>query len=271
MALLFFSYITIDMGKRCLLFIAALFVTTCASACLSAHQNRIFPIGISSRGLVVLEVHLERSDDEDGGAAPDELDPVWYGKVYCNTYKDYELQESDTLGILKDFKESELAEKLKEYLSRCIDKAKALPQFVKAQREMITFYGYSAGAGVKVISDTVKQTASVRVTPKHMANIPIFSSNFPLYEDYQSYFGEVDDTAAYVASLETGLLVGSVRKYTLGKQALYIVHLESGQLYPDPENEKKVHAAESKHFTDTGLFTEPVMHHGHGFDFYILE
>lgn len=242
-----------------------------ASGCLSAHQNRIFPIGISSKGLVVLEVHLERSDDEDGGAAPDELDPVWYGKVYCNTYKDYELQHSDTLGVLKDFKERELAEKLKPYLQQCNNRINSLPQFVAAQKESITFYGYSTGAGVKVVSDTVRQTAGVRVTAKHMANIPIFSSNFPLYQDYQAYFGEVDDTAAYVASMETGLLVGSARKYTLGKQVLYIVHLESGQLYPDPENDKKVHAAESKHFIGTGLFTEPVMHHGHGFDFYVLE
>ncbi len=243
-----------------------------ASACLSAHQNRIFPIGVSAKGLLVLEVHLDRSDDVESEDGRDVIgNPTWYGKVYCNTYKNYELQQSDTLGILKDFKESELTEKLKPYLQQCNIRIKDLPQFVAAQKESITFYGYSAGAGVKVISDTIKQTASVRVTPKHIANIPIFLSNFPLYQDYQSYFGEVDDTAAYVASMETGLLVGSARKYTLGKKALYIVHLESGQLYPDPENEKKVHAAESKHFIETGLFTEPVMHHGHGFDFYILE
>ena len=258
--------------KKHILLIITLVYSLHSLACLSAHQNRIFPIGISSQGLMVLEVHLDRSDDVESEDGRDVIgNPTWYGKVYCNTYKDYELQHSDTLGILKDFKESELIEKLNPYISQCIDKTNSLPQFVAAQKESITFYGYSAGAGVKVISDTVKQTASVRVTPKHVANIPIFSSNFPLYQDYQAYFGEVDDTAAYVASMETGLLVGSARKYTLGKKALYIVHLESGQLYPDPENEKKVHAAESKHFIETGLFVEPVMHHGHGFDFYILE
>lgn len=243
-----------------------------ASACLSAHQNRIFPIGTCEKGLVVLEVHLDRDDNiegEDGRIALD--DPMWYGKVYCNIYNYYELWESDTLGVLKEFKESALIELLKPYRLQCIESAKKLPGFTPAEKESITFYGYSTGAGVSIVADTMAQTASVKISNSIEADIPLFALSFPLYEDYQAYYGDVVDTAEYITGLKQGLLVGSARRYNIGKQKLYIVHLESGQHYPDLEGDKIIHAAESKHFIETGLFTEPVMHHGHGFDFYILE
>lgn len=260
---------------RMRLFLLSLIVISSmsASACLSAHQNRIFPVGISTKGLLVLEVHLNRGDNAESEDGTDELgEPIWYGKVYCNLYKEYQLQQSDTLGILKDFKEHELPEKLKPYFHLCHNKIKDLPAFKAAERTSIMFCGYSEGCNAaRIVADTINQTASVYVKNNEGIGLPVFSDKFPLYEDYQAYFGEVEDTVAYIASLQTGLLIGSVRRYKCDKKELVIIHLESGQPYPDPEEDAKVHAAESKRFIETGFFTEPVMHHGHGFDFYILE
>jgi hypothetical protein len=255
--------------KYLALLLCLVLVQSHAMACLSAHQNRMFPIGVYSQGLVVLEVHLER-DDSGGDEGPDTDNPLWYAQVYCNTYHHYALQLSDTLGSI-EFKESELLEKLQPYLQECQELYAQQPGFTSVGQGSITFYGYSKGAGVQVVADTVKRTASVKVANNIQAAIPIFSDSFPLYQDYKRLFEGVEDTAKCLTGLADGLLVGSARTYTLGKQKLYVVHLESGQLYPDPIHEAKVHAAESKRFVATTLYAEPVMHHGHGFDFYILE
>ncbi len=61
-----------------------------STACLSADQNRMFPIGISPKGLVVVEIHLYRGDSTDGNT--ERLHPMWGGLSYLNTYnKNYKL------------------------------------------------------------------------------------------------------------------------------------------------------------------------------------
>ncbi|MBS1611665.1 MAG: hypothetical protein JST49_02490 [Bacteroidetes bacterium] len=255
--------------KYMVLLLGMLLLHVQAWACLSAHQNRMFPIGMYSQGLVVLEVHLQR-DDSGGEEGADTDNPTWFAQLYCNTYSNYALQNSDTLGSI-EYKESELIEQLQPYLQECQELYAQLPGFVPVGAGSITFYAYNKGAGIQVVADTLKRTACIKVHNKLQVPLPLYATNFPLYEDYQRYLDEVEDTAAYIMGLEEGLLVGSARTYVLGKQKLYVIHLESGQLYPDPAYEAKVHAAESKNFTETGLYTEPVLHHGNGFDFYVLE
>ena len=52
------------------------------SACLSASQNRIFPLGVSTEGLLVVEFHLFRSESINKNNNKSKLEVVWGGAFY---------------------------------------------------------------------------------------------------------------------------------------------------------------------------------------------
>jgi hypothetical protein len=69
-------------------------------------------------------------------------------------------------------------------------------------------------------------------------------------------------------SLKDNIAINSVRVYNFGERKLTIVHIANG--YSNKLEEKKnpkINFKDQRNFA----FFERVMHHGNGFDFFILE
>jgi hypothetical protein len=77
--------------------------TTTSFACLSASQNRLFPLGLVSNGLCVVEMHLERTHYSEKGKNTIEIKPAWSGigyfKIYDTNYKEVYSEILDTIGL----------------------------------------------------------------------------------------------------------------------------------------------------------------------------
>jgi hypothetical protein len=90
---------------------------------------------------------------------------------------------------------------------------------------------------------------------------------------YCGGFGVID---LLVKSLNGRLYINSVRIYQIAGKRLTVVHLGTGQIHELPDGKTdppgKEYTPEFSFQTiDDSIFIEPVLHHGHGFDFYIWE
>src|SRR5688572_22525742 len=75
--------------------------------CLAASQARIFPLGTTDKGLIVMETHFGRGENFMEGDN-DEMKPYWRGICYLKVYdKNHKEISSQVLDTLKQFKQEE--------------------------------------------------------------------------------------------------------------------------------------------------------------------
>lgn len=71
--------------------------------CLSASQNRLFPVGVTSAGLCVFETRLTRTEYMDEGNRAYEMIPGWRGvsfyKIYDENHKEIYAEVLDTFKL----------------------------------------------------------------------------------------------------------------------------------------------------------------------------
>ncbi len=249
-----------------------------AMACLSASQHRLFPLGRISTGLCVVETHLYRTEFRDSNKVIDEFRPAWRGISYFKIYDaDYKEVFSETLDTIKLFKQ-----KLYDSIVQCsflkgMQRAKLYPGFVAARPVSITFCDYQEQCGTTaLLYDSIQNTIRVKLRSKSY-DVKVLFDSTSIASNILSYYGGYDDNNPLTAmSFKGYLYINSIRRFEIGNKTLTVVHLGSGQhfervdggTYP-PGKEYKPSFA----FNDINksVFEEPVLHHGHGFDFYIWE
>src|SRR5262245_41810962 len=75
-------------------------------ACLSASQNRLFPLGETSQGLCMVEMRLYRTSFREKKKEAVEMNPAWGGEAYFKIYdQNYNQVYSELLDSIEVFLE----------------------------------------------------------------------------------------------------------------------------------------------------------------------
>ncbi|MBO9703127.1 MAG: hypothetical protein J7604_23135 [Sporocytophaga sp.] len=260
---------------RFLIFILLFSLTINKSiACLSADQNRMFPIGISPKGIVVVEIHMIRSDSTDGKT--ERLHPLWHGISYLNTYnKNYKLIESRLLDTLKSFPESTYLNVVKAAFIKGIKQAGTIPNIIYAEPQDISFCNYQTNCkSASLQTDTINNKAYVILKSKKKQEVTVLYNPKSFASNYINYYSGFDyePSESRIKDLIEGLLINSVREYKIGEYYLTIIHLGKGQDFRQAGEAPKEYKPDIQINTlENSIFKEPVLHHGHGFDFFILD
>jgi hypothetical protein len=258
-------------------FILLLFTltTNSLSACLSASQNRLFPLGLSSKGLLVVETHLQRTEYYDKEKKTEKMEKAWFGKsffkIYDNNYKEVYSAIIDTIKLFQEYRYDSIINKT---FMKGLDLAKAYPGFVAAKPTSITFCDYQpACSKAKLLFDTINNKVSIQLSNKIKYDVKVLFDSTSIASNLFDNYADFDGAALSAKLFSGRLYISSVREFQVGNKKLIIVHLGSGQIFESAEGPPRKEYKAKFTFTDINesVFKEPVLHHGHGCDFFIWE
>lgn len=248
----------------------SLFVSTHLLACNFAVQNRIFPLGMTSTGIVVVEVRLDRGSPEielTGNRSTIYDESAWSGRSYLKVY-DQNQREISAEIIDSNLNISQLA--YDSILQTIIEKGLLLTtQFSDFQRitsGKIDFCNYEAKCSyAKLIYDTINNTVSIQNRAGKHFVIPFSDENYTITADIKSIYLEPGNS---VTDLNGLLLISSYRAYHINDRTVYVAHIAVGQDYS-----KHAEKYKKQQFSDiaNSAFSEPVIYHSQGFDFVFWE
>ncbi len=264
--------------KQTLIILFFTLTTNSLFACLSASQNRLFPLGQTSKGMCVVETHLHRTEFREIGKEVMEMKPAWggisYFKIYDTNYKEIYSSILDTIRLFEQHHYDSIIGKT---FRKGLELAKKYSDFIAAKPISITFCDYQKSCSkAELVFDTINNKISIQLSNKIKYDVKILFDKTSIASNLLDYYGGFDDADLSAKSFNERLYVNSVRQFQIGNKKLTIVHIGSGQTfelaeggtYP-PGKEYKAKFA----FTDIckSVFEEPVLHHGHGFDFFIWQ
>src|SRR5690606_15971750 len=91
--------------RQTLIILFLTLTTNSLFACLSASQNRLFPLGQTAKGLCVVETHLYRTEFREKDKEVIEMKPAWggisYFKIYDKNYKEVYSEIIDTIKLFQ--------------------------------------------------------------------------------------------------------------------------------------------------------------------------
>ncbi len=244
-----------------------------ASACLHASQNRIFPLGICSEGLVVMELHGNRGEEIDWGIN-NELRAEWRATSFLNFYSmDRKLVRSEIIDSIIYIAENEYVSTINKTFEKALYLVTKIKDFVPAQPENFTFCNYQINCStVNLEIDSVNFSAFLNFPEGGSFEIDVLKNQESIASNYLEQLGAYDYESEDQMKLYIveSLLINSVRQFQIGDYKLTVVHLGMGTNYS--EETPKEYAPDFE-FTalENSVFEEPVLYHGHGFDFFILE
>jgi len=258
------------------LFLIFVFIQTMNSfACLDAKQHKIFPVGVFDNQIFSIDAHIHRTESRLERQNNEKKFPetMWIIKSYVSIYdKNQNLISKERIEETQVINESYFNELQSIYI-KGIRKIsldyKNIEYFVT---EYISFCDFQKSCDVlKIEYDTInKKDFLIYKTKKYSINL----------DEYKTY---------YKSDLFTGNLsayyLSSIRIFKTKELKLVIGHLETGHeismgwITSDPNkkpkddnvivaNEHKPKIAFDK--LETSVYKEPLLHHGYGFDFFIV-
>lgn len=250
------------------------------SACLVTHQYKTFPVGISNDKIITVDINLER----DSYSIKDEnfsVNVKWHIKIHISEYnlnqqmlsskliENYVLQEKNYLPSLKQ-----------RYLSAL--------SLIKASYNNIDYLNpdYLSFCDFQKDCELIN-TISITNEEGSFINYKNQSFKINILEDRNFYgFKPAHCEDLYLSYY----LINSVRRYKSKKYTLVISHFQMGHeqsmnWFTDNPNEvkkdkdgyiMKILTKEYKldfEFSnlENAIYEEPLMHHGFGFDVFIVE
>ncbi len=248
-------------------------------ACLSASQNRIYPLGTTKQGLCVVETRLTRTEFRGPGVNEIKMIPSWVGVSYFKIYDaKYKEIRCDILDTIKLFKEQFYDSIIGISLNNGLLKAEKLPNFVKAKPISLLFCDFQEKCSkAEILYDTITNTISIKLPNKSTHKLTVLFDSSSIASNIIEMYTDYEDADPISAKLLMGeLSLSSVRQYSIGGKKLTVVHIGAGQGFEYLEGEEKPVSKEYQPKTAyndiyKSVFIEPVIHHGHGFDFFILE
>ncbi|MBF0227871.1 MAG: hypothetical protein HQK76_20685 [Desulfobacterales bacterium] len=222
---------------------------------MSAEQNRLFPIGKASQGFIFLEVHLSR-------LGKSETNPEWKGKTYLVVYNSRHKKLLENFIADVTFFQTSYKSQLDKLFRKAMKFAKKLSEFTPAVPTQMIFCDYGRECSMATIYSK-KSNLFVRLKNN---------------EKEYSVFDFLDESELQAGFKEYNtLFISSVRRLRVGNNFMTILHLgtghslnvdiETGEPYP-PEEYKPDFSFDS---LKKSTFIEPVLHHGKGFDYFIIE
>lgn len=263
--------------RKLLLILIFLIKISSLFACLSASQNRLFPLGQTSKGLCVVETHLFRTEYYDNNKVEfDELKPAWggisYFKIYNNDYAEVYAEIIDTIWLFEEYRYDSIIENV---FKKGLKIANTYPDFIIAKPVSIIFCDYQEKCSEAVLSfNTLKNNINIKLSNNTKYDLKIIFDTASIASNVTNYYLGFDDAELSAKSLKGSLYINSVRQFQIGEKTLSIVHIGIGQMPTDaigkPDPQRKAYNATFA-FSDINksVYQEPVLHHGHGFDFFI--
>ncbi|MEN8140667.1 MAG: hypothetical protein ABFR97_05520 [Thermodesulfobacteriota bacterium] len=251
--------------KAFLITTALLLIYNDAFCCLAASQNRLFPVGKSSQGFMFLETKLSRFGSE--------IHEKWRGTAYLAVYnKKRESLHKQLIGNV-EFSTDLYTQQVQLLFKKAQKLAQVSPGFIEAKPIQITFCGYNRNCSMATLhsSDTKNQFSIQLASGTKKYNISILDNESSIagefIEKYKSYSLE---------NLSKVVLINSVRRMVVGNEHLTLLHLGNGQTFTsavtgEPFESKEYKPNFSFSTLEESTFYEPVMHHGMGFDLFIVE
>jgi hypothetical protein len=274
------------MTKQLCILIILTFQTTFSFACLNTYQFKIFPVGVSQDKIITVDVQIRRTSQVEGNRwlnlgleKTDEWSEMWilysYVSAYDKNQKLISLTPLDTTySIGKNYSDT-LDKAYQNGLKKIANEFTDLEYF---RPDYISFCDFQQKCNiVKIQSDTLS------------------SKDFVIYEGKKYQTDIVRDTSYYGFGRSpyhpetiTGLYINSVRVYKTKTLTLLVTHLVTGHeismgwITSDPKKAGKTEDGEislaKEHkpnltFTDLkkSTYEEPLLHHGYGFDIFIIK
>lgn len=269
---------TFNRMKTYQIIICALLMFTCTGsswACSAADQYRLFPLGSSSSGFVFVETHLHRTDDPNGSRY--EMASKWFGKsflkVYDATHRLISSRPIDSLGLTDKETDPEF---IKNSFAKGLALAKQLPGFVAAKPVYLSFCDFQQTCKeAELRVDTLKHALFVKLRSQKEYEVTILKDTTSIAGGYVQYYDNFNGGVLDYSDID----ISSVRKYTIGAKTMTIVHLANGDKprYTDegaegaPPKRKERTPDIAFHKLEHSMVYEPLLHHGHGFDFFMVE
>lgn len=265
--------------KTALILLIILLNTSSTFACLSATQNRMFPIGMTGKGLLVVETHLQRTEYVNVDIRTEKMEPAWRGvayfKLYDNNFNSLRIELLDTIKLFEQLYYDSIIGGL---YNKGVELAKKYSDFIPAKPVSITFCDYQVRCSKASLSfDTIANITFVKLTNGKKYKVNQLHDTTSIASNVVFHFNGFGERDFTTSDLKGRLFISSVRQFKLGERKLTIVHLGTGQIfelpeggtYPPGKDEYKAKFA----FNDINksVFDEPVLHHGDGFDFAIWE
>lgn len=265
------------MLRKTLVVLLLSLVTSSLYACLAASQNRLFPLGQSSQGLCVLETHLYRREWREKGEEIPTFEVAWLGTSYFKIYdKNHNEVYSELLDSIALFKEQRYESIIGSALEKGLEKAAEYPNFVAAKPISTTFCDYQeACSKAGLLFDTGADKIAVKLQNGIAYEVKALFDTTSIASNLLDYYGVFEEDFS-AKSFEGNLYLSSIRQFQVGEEKLTVVHIGSGTFLkssdgvPNPRGEEYEAEFEFSELKKS-VFKEPVLHHGHGFDFYIWE
>ena len=272
--------------KLCLRLLLLIFlcciITLDTDACSGAAQNRIFPLGSCPQGIVVVEVHLGRwdvmADDITMTEAKQiDFDIAWGGISYLKIYdKNYQTVSYEVIDSLEAF--SANSTKYNNAIGKTFDKgmklAQNMPNFIPAKPISIWFCDYKKKSKkASLLYDVESNKLFLKLPNKNKYEVPFLEDKTAISALVFHYYGFFNDDEADDPEIKIpkGIFyINSVRRFDLNGQKLTIVHIGTGDMIFKLKSKEYAPKFPFKDINHS-VFEEPVLHHGRGFDFFILE
>ena len=240
-------------------------------ACLVASQDRIIPIGTDNNGLVAIEVLCSRYGEGEFGE-----NLLWAYKLtlngYNEDYSDYVISKLDSNLRLK---EDEIEDFLNEQLDHALTISKDLDGFLPFNPLEVMFCDFQTECTLLELVKQEKEIGFRLANENKLYPIKFFSTEYTgnigkKYLDYHYAYSVEGDTVGL------DLRISSIRIYRNLNRELIMFHLSTGQEFKDAGTNlippRKEYSLEKKLVElKDATFKEPILHHGKGFDYYVLK
>lgn len=260
------------------LVLTIVFISYNSFACLSASQNRLFPIGMTSKGLCVLETRLFRTElSGENKTLYDEvkLIPGWGGITYLKFYnaKREEL-ESQIIDQFPVFDEKFYLEKIESSYQKAIEIAANHKDFIPAETISFKTLDFKQKSKHINLNYDIKNNKVNLLLDKLKYTIKELFIENSIAGNILHKLSGYDDLKINAKLFKNALLLNSVRTFKIGNKTLTVIHIAYGDSSFLPTNDTPELVDMKANFKNKKLtqtiFEEPVVHHGCGFDFFVL-
>jgi hypothetical protein len=247
-------------------------ITNFAFGCLSASQNRVFPIGTIGNKVIVAEFRLSRSDGVELS------EPRWRGVNYIKAYDANMMELSsiivDSLGFFND---SLYLKVVSTSFKIAVEKARqTFPELVIANFNSLQHCDYQFSCfEYSLIFDSVSRKISIQIEDPKLYEISVLRDSTSIAESVYSQANEYRESDLF-DYLNRNLYISSVRTYIIGSQKVFVFHLGNGHVFESvnggfyPPGTKQSNSDFNPQNIENSVFINPVLHHGNGFDFIIV-
>jgi hypothetical protein len=279
---------TQQMNKTTLIILVLIFNAISSFGCLNTYQFKIFPVGVYNDTILTIDVLIRRTSQVEGNRwlelgldSLDEWSEMWIINAFISKYdKNQKLFEKKDIGMTYSIGENYL-DSLQTIYLKGFDKIKSLYSDLKVFKPTyISFCDFQQSCELIELS-----------------NDSITDKDYLIYDKKKYPVDIIRDTSYYafgkcVYHPENilGLYANSIRIYKSDNYQLVISHIATGHeigmgwITSDPEifREKQAKdepislAKEFKPDIDFGdirqsVYEEPLLHHGYGFDIFIIK